>query len=468
MFNFAIVMMIVLTASIAMGQATSQPATAPSTENLIANGDFSKGEIGQMPEGWTAVTPNPALAPQFKLVAGPDGTKLLMGQGNGKQECLGLVACPVKLQAKKTYLMEVRFKVEGIEDLHRSLLHGVFGGTFCDGIFEYRRDGEWIVGESRFDGPKKLSAAKINLCLRYTPAGKVYWKSVSIRECEPIAPRLVKIAVSWGTGTTSRWEKWLDAAGAAKVDIALLPEGYNGAWTLAKAQPIDGPAGTLMSDKARQYKMYVSGSFYEKRGELCFNTAPLFDRSGKLVGQYDKVHPYDPELTAGVTPGKEFPVFQTDFGKVGTIICYDSWFPQTVQILAVKGAELVLFPNAGYFEDLMTARAADNGVWIACSSLSSGAGVWDSAGYRAGEELKHANFAPTSIVSVEKDAKNRMLVVTVDLSRKYSPNPNGGPMGSAPGGRRVRNTSFTSMDEELLRLSRTPTLAPTTMPVAAR
>jgi predicted amidohydrolase len=221
------------------------------------------------------------------------------------------------------------------------------------------------------------------------------------------------------------------------------------------AEPLDGQAGQRMASRARKWRMYVSGSLYERRGDLVFNTAPLFDRDGALVGTYSKSQLFDPEEEAGVTPGIGFPVFRTDFGWVGIIICYDSWFPEPARLLAYKGAELILFPNAGYFTGIMPARAVDNGVWIAASSLNGPAGVWGPSGARAGEtQPDPTRHVVTSFLSYEKDQTWRMIIATVDLSRRYSPHWWGGPMRSAPGGRRLRQTLIVPLEDEIAREAR--------------
>jgi hypothetical protein len=100
----------------------------------------------------------------------------------------------------------------------------------------------------------------------------------------------------------------------------------------------------------------------------------------------------------------------------------------------------------------MPARTADNGVWIAVSSLNSPAGVWDSSGARAGEEEPNpTRYVVSSIREFEKDDERRMLIATVDLSRRYSPHWWGGPMRSAPGGRRLRQTLIVPIEEEIAR-----------------
>jgi hypothetical protein len=115
--------------------------------NLVANGDFAKGPLGGLPEGWSVVAPNPFLVPQFKLVKPEERKPALMAAGNGRRECFGYVRHPVHLDGKKTYRLRVRLRSEGLDDLNLHFVHGVFASNFNDGIFNYRKDGEWIVGD---------------------------------------------------------------------------------------------------------------------------------------------------------------------------------------------------------------------------------------------------------------------------------------------------------------------------------
>jgi predicted amidohydrolase len=420
------------------------------TGNLVANGDFSQGPASGLPEGWTTVCPNPAIAPEFKLETRTDGHRVLTAKGTGQKECFGYARRRVHLEGGKTYRLRVQLRTEGLEDLNRHLVQGVFG-SFNDGIFSYQKHGDYVIGESRFPGPAKAGNAEVRLYFRFSPAGKVSWERVSLQECEPIAPRPVKIACSWGGGDMAHWSQWLDKAGEKKVALALLPEMFSGKDAKAP-EPSNGPAPTLLAQKAKQWAMYVTGSYFEKRGKLVFNTAPLFDRQGRLVGTYSKTHPYEPELDMGVTPGTELPVFDTDFGKLGIMICYDSWFPEVTRLLAYKGAEIVVLPNVGYYPALMPARASDNGVCIAVSSEHDIAGVWDSTGAMSGEKQPDpSRRCRTMFCGYEKDDQLQMIVATVDLNQRLSPAWHGGPMLSAPAARRVRQTSIQTLDEDLAR-----------------
>jgi predicted amidohydrolase len=434
--------------AVAASAETSGGAEDWDTGNLVLNGNFLNGAASGLPEGWTAVCPNPAIAPEFKAEAGADGHRALKAMGTGQKECFGYVRHKVHVEGGKNYRLRVQLRTEGLEDLNRHLVHAVFG-SFNDGIFTYQKRGSQVIGDNRFPGPAKGEDAEVRLYFRFSPAGKVWWERVSLQECGPIVTRPVKIACTWGGGDMAHWERWLDHVGEKRVDLALLPEMFNGK-DPKHAEALDGATGALLAQKAKQWRMYVTGSYYERRGDLVFNTAPLFDRTGRLVGTYSKNQVYEPEEDDGVSPGTDLPVFDTDFGKVGIMICYDSWFPEVTRLLAYKGAELVLLPNAGYYMGLMPARAADNGVWIAVSSLGNPAGIWDSGGTMAGEkEADPTRSAPSTISGYEKDDAARLLIATVDLSRHMSPAWWGGPMRSAPGGRRVRQSLIRPLEEEL-------------------
>lgn len=423
-------------------------------KNLVANGSLV-GKAGMLPDGWKTVNPNPALAPEFKLATGPAGKTSLMASSRGRVECFGYAAHPVQLEAGKNYRMEVVLRTDGIDDVNLNLRHGVFASSFNDGIFEYRKEGKQIVGIGKFPGPKKATAAEVRLYFRFAAKGRVFWDEVRLEEAEPEPPRLVKIASREGElpkgATLQYWENWLSEAARRKVDIALLPEMFNGK-SPSSPEPSVGPSGQLLATAAQRGNMHTCASFYELRGDFVYNTAFLYARDGKQIGMYEKFYPYDPELDEGVTPGTELPVFDTDIGRVAVMICYDSWFPEITRVLALRGAEIILFPNAGYYEELITARAADNGVAIVSSSLNNSAAIWDSSGARAGESEPHKTRSVGSTLSgYEFDAKSGMVVATVDLSRRPSPAWWGGPMLSAPGGRRVRRTGLRAPEENLLK-----------------
>ena len=96
------------------------------------------------------------------------------------------------------------------------------------------------------------------------------------------------------------------------------------------------------------------------------NVAVLYNRQGKIHGIYEKVQLPDAETEQGAVPGNSLPVFETDFGKIGIQICWDSSFPEISRILALNGAEILFCPVWGYiqgtdeWEFIPRCRAIDN------------------------------------------------------------------------------------------------------------
>src|SRR5262245_30711634 len=130
------------------------------------------------------------------------------------------------------------------------------------------------------------------------------------------------------------------------------------------AEPADGPSIARLSQLARELDLYLCIGFSEiDRGEL-FNTAVLLGPDGRTVGRYRKTHGVE-EL---YTPGDELPVFDTRYGKVGILICFDRQLPEAARTLADKGARLILIPSNGMWgamnDSMLRARAYDNGVFI--------------------------------------------------------------------------------------------------------
>ena len=100
---------------------------------------------------------------------------------------------------------------------------------------------------------------------------------------------------------------------------------------------------------SKQYKLVIPVSFYEKCGNVLYNSVEVLD-SGKKLGVYRKMHIPDDHYYQEkfyFTPGdKGFKVFSTTYGKIGVGICWDQWFPETARCLALNGAELIFYPTA--------------------------------------------------------------------------------------------------------------------------
>ncbi len=150
--------------------------------------------------------------------------------------------------------------------------------------------------------------------------------------------------------------KLIDMALRYKPDIICLPEAFTTFSVRGKskqelAEPVPGPTTEAIAKKAKEGNCYIICPIITKREGKIWNSAIVIDRSGDIVGIYDKVHPVtsSPDYTVfenGVTPGREIPVFDLDFGRIGIQICFDICFPEGWSELAKKGAKLVFWPSA--------------------------------------------------------------------------------------------------------------------------
>ena len=113
-----------------------------------------------------------------------------------------------------------------------------------------------------------------------------------------------------------------------------------------RAEPIPGPITEAIGKSARKHECYITANLLEKSGDQVYNSAALIDRRGSVVGVYRKVHPTPGEIDMGRTPGRETPVFETDFGRVGFAICWDLHFLDVVRGLADNDVELIVWPSA--------------------------------------------------------------------------------------------------------------------------
>lgn len=117
------------------------------------------------------------------------------------------------------------------------------------------------------------------------------------------------------------------------------------------AEPIPGPTTTTMQNLARELGVVIITSLYEYVIDgMYFNTVVVFDADGTNLGKYRKHHiPEGPQyiekyyFTEGDTG---YPVFETKFGTIGVLICWDEWFPEPSRILALKGADVIFYPSA--------------------------------------------------------------------------------------------------------------------------
>ena len=154
----------------------------------------------------------------------------------------------------------------------------------------------------------------------------------------------------------------------------------------ALAEPVPGPTTQKLAQVARELGIVLVASLFEKRTEgIYHNTAVVIDTDGSLLGKYRKMHiPDDPGYYEKFyfTPGDlGFQSFETRFGKIGVLVCWDQWFPEAARLTALSGAQILIYPTAigwlqkekpavrktqqNAWELVQRAHAVTNGVFVA-------------------------------------------------------------------------------------------------------
>lgn len=204
----------------------------------------------------------------------------------------------------------------------------------------------------------------------------------------------------------------------------------------AHAEPIPGPTTTVLSKLAKELNIVIIASLFERRAPgLYHNTAVVLDADGSLLGLYRKMHiPDDPLYYEKFyfTPGDTgFRAFDTRFGRIGVLICWDQWYPEAARLTALQGAEIIFYPTAigwhpaekaemgerqhGAWETVQRAHAVANGCFVAvCNRIGhetpvGGPGIefWGQS-FVAGTSGQILAKAPSD--------EERVLVVPVDLA----------------------------------------------------
>lgn len=167
----------------------------------------------------------------------------------------------------------------------------------------------------------------------------------------------------------------------------------------------------VLAALARKLDMVIVGGCAEpdEQDDCYYNSAPIFDRDGSFLGAYRKV-----QLTEGETRwlrrGRSLPVFPTDYGRIGALICWDIMFPEITQTLAVQGAQLLLHPtygHSGHQADFMAAtRAYDAACPLVVAMWNGAACVFDKDGRKlafASRTRDYRGLIPHQIVYAEVD-----------------------------------------------------------------
>lgn len=379
-----------------------------------------------LPAGWHPWAARPEIAPRTFVdpvhSRGEPGSLAISGAGNvaayGGWECI-----LSGVEAGKWYRFVGYYRAEGVHNASLQVVAKLDwvtaqGKRAAEPDFAYRvtPEGAWNRITLEAPAPGNAAAVKVQLFLANAAHATVWWDDVALDAIAPPAPRPVRVAAvnlrpeDTGSAAESvrRFLAAVDRLVNGRIDVILLPETITvvgtGKSAADVAETLPGPTTERLGNMARRKNAYLVTSIYEREGAAIYNTAVLLDRSGRIAGRYHKVYlPWD-EVDDGVTPGNDYPVFRTDFGTIGMMICYDVFYADPARALALRGAELILMPIWGGDETLGKARAIENRVFIAASGYDYPTYVMDPAG----EILARAREPGTAAVA------------EIDLNRRYA------------------------------------------------
>ena len=176
----------------------------------------------------------------------------------------------------------------------------------------------------------------------------------------PVSVAAVQMACDWDIeGNVARAERLVRQAAARGAQIILLPELFETPYfcieqdarhlSLARTAS-ESRAVRHFAPVARELGVVLPISFFERSGPACFNSIAIMDADGTNLGLYRKSHiPNGPgyQEKSYFSPGDTgFKVWPTRFARLGVGICWDQWFPETARVMALRGAELLMFPTA--------------------------------------------------------------------------------------------------------------------------
>lgn len=149
--------------------------------------------------------------------------------------------------------------------------------------------------------------------------------------------------------------RMIEEAASKGAELVCLPEIFSTPYfpqereSVVKPEKIPGPTSKFLARAAIKHSIVlVGGSVYEKDGKRNYNTSIVFDKKGKMLGKYRKVHiPEDEAFYEQdyFSPGDSYKVFRTPVGNVGVLICFDQWYPEPARACKLLGAEILFYPT---------------------------------------------------------------------------------------------------------------------------
>lgn len=361
----------------------------------------------EAPANWAPMAVREEIAPAFDFdpAGGPKGTGAFILRTDEREGLDGRWVTTVPVEGGQWHRFYALRKTSNVDVPRRSALARILwqdgegkpvrqdetgATTFDTGAKPIREpdypsdkatlENGWTEVSDAYYAPAAAKRAVIELHFRWAANAECQWAEVSLAPIGTYAPRKVSLATvhyiprGGKTADDSRrqFAPFVAEAAAKGADLIVLPETLtctgNGLTYFDVAEPVPGPSTDYFGELAKEHGLHIVAGIVEREAHLIFNVAVLIGPDGALIGKYRKVTLPRTEIDMGISPGSEYPVFETSFGKVGLMICYDGFFPEVARQLTNNGAEIIAFPVAGCNPRLAAARAAENHVYLVSSS----------------------------------------------------------------------------------------------------
>lgn len=372
-------------------------------------------QADQPADGWTPAAPRDEIRPAFRFESsgGKDGRGALVITADSRPGLDGYWTKTFPISGGKHYRFETFFRAHDValprrnivvkldwqddrgakvsldEPAVTSYLRGLTGmaETEFPDAKEPTASG-WTEISGVYQAPKRATRAVVELHLQWVAGGEVAWNLPTFAESEPLPARKVRLATvhfqpkggKTPADNCRLFAPHIAEAARQKADIVVLGETltyYGLGKSFAEvAETIPGPSTEYFGQLAKQHNMYIVAGLNERADHLVYNVAVLIAPDGKVAGKYRKVCLPRSEVSAGVAPGDEYPVFDTRFGKVGMMVCYDGFFPEVARQLTNNGAEVIAWPVWGCNPQLASARACENHVYVVSSTYEDVSRNW--------------------------------------------------------------------------------------------
>ena len=305
---------------------------------------------------------------------------ILAVAANGTRTCVGGWQLTYSgVEEGMAYVIEVEADYQDVERVRDVLRCEAFWGELAPNASRRRGEHvkawdfllpEWDDEHVRFSrcliAPKDVTQLILRYTFRWSVSGSADWQmpDITIREAsESVEPVSVCVVTGKLGDRKKRFETIQDnvdfyvplcqeACQAGKIDLIVLPEiclqyGIKGS-PIDLAVPAICEATEPFAQLAREYGLHILLGMLEREGDAVHNSAVLFGPTGVVEGVYRKVHlAVGGEMDSGILPGDDFPVFDTEIGRIGCNICMDSSASESARMIGLNGADFLLLPIMG-------------------------------------------------------------------------------------------------------------------------